>query len=309
MEMFGPLKKLDKEKTMKISLLPCEQWKLLWARMEETGGQTWVQFCHALGDWLGEQLVMALTTLLLAVVVVVAEPILGAWWSFASVLLLLLLLVTDWDDRMGEISANDWMRLTRGSGLLRALDCCWSLTIVNNPPSTWSAVLSTFPPANVVELKHTIRFLDSGRELRDMVVAKSWPIGCFCCSVLTALLAASCCCCCCLLCSRNKASARAKLSLRDSGLGGWGLSVLMNGVCSCAANPKGRVLAKPERGNVGGLWKASQALHARGRRGCFNPFLPPSVYTGSFPYYRSDHRDPPLPCRLIALISNLSASY
>lgn len=240
----------------------------------DRGGQTWVQFCHALGDWLGEQLVMALTTLLLAVVVV-AAPILGAWWSFVSVL---LLLVTVWDDRMGEISANDWMRLTRGSGLLRALDCCWS-TIVNNPPSTWSVVLSTFP-ANVVELKHTIRFLDSGRELRGMVVAKSWPIGCFCCSVLTA---ASCCCCCCLLCSRNKASARAKLSLRDSGLGGWGLSVLMNGVCSCTANPKGRVLAKPERGDVGGLWKASQALHARGRRGCFNPFLPPSVYTGWFP--------------------------
>lgn len=296
-ENASPLKMVINEETMKISLLVREERKLLLllllnedrrARQENTGRQTWVQFCHALGDWLGEQLVMALTTLLLAVVVVAAPMLDAWWWSFVSVLLLLLLLllVTDWDDRMGEISANDWMRLTRGSGLLRALDDCWS-TIVNNPPSTWSVVvvvvvLSTFP-ANVVVLEHTIRFLDSGREtwLRD--TAKSWPTGCFCCSVIALPAASCCCCCCCLLCSRNKASARAKLSLRDSGRGGWGLSVLMNGVCSCTANPKGRVLAKPERGDVGGLWKASQALHARGRRGRFNPFLPPSVYTAWFP--------------------------
>lgn len=65
---------------MKISLLPCElRVKTTRVRMAAGGeGQTWVQFCHALGDWLGEQLVMALTTLLLAFVVVAAPILLGA---------------------------------------------------------------------------------------------------------------------------------------------------------------------------------------------------------------------------------------
>jgi len=60
------------------------------------GRQTWVQFCHAFGDWLGEQLVTLLGTL--ADIVEAALLLIGCSLSVLG--------VPD-DARIGEISARD----------------------------------------------------------------------------------------------------------------------------------------------------------------------------------------------------------
>jgi len=64
------------------------------------GRQTWVQFCHAFGDWLGELVLVTLLLGTLADIVAVAIALLPTGRSFSVFVML-------GDARIGEISARD----------------------------------------------------------------------------------------------------------------------------------------------------------------------------------------------------------
>ena len=69
------------------------------ARDLREGRQTWVQFCHAFGDWLEEQLVTLLLSTLVDIVAA-AIVLLPPGCSFSVFVML-------GDARIGEISARD----------------------------------------------------------------------------------------------------------------------------------------------------------------------------------------------------------